>query len=51
MDGKAIGKAGKTASIGNEIMVVLEQSGEYNGEPSLLYHGLKHQAQALRLLC
>jgi len=30
-------------------MVVLEQSGEYNGEPSLLYHGLKLQAQALRL--
>ncbi|MNM91598.1 hypothetical protein D3C81_1039010 [compost metagenome] len=26
--------------MGNEIMVVLEQSREYNGEPSLLYHGL-----------
>ncbi len=30
--------------------MVLEQSSEYNGEPSLPYHGLKHQAQATGLV-
>lgn len=30
--------------------MVLEQSSEYNGEPSLPYHGLKHQDQATGLV-